>query len=380
MAIIRARMVEVVHGGREEAGKSLERRERPSRRPVYGRGRPTRRVGAVLGAVRGAISWISWRRDRAGAIVRDGAAVLSGWLRAARQGSAAVAGCGRVRLRAFSEEPIDAQQHISTVLPTMVRVRAVVRLDVHQVRAQSRQVEVEAIGMQALDEVASLEDLDEEARLEWQSGCTQRAVSMQSVAIRMHSKGRRHAIRGVRHALTRQWPLDAVSSAHTSYVQSSTASPSSIAAEAHAALDGFPIQAGAAAAVVTALKPFTLKPFTLKPFTLKPAELPALEPELISSDLLGSPLISPDEPELVPSCTGAGRSGLPKGLSGLMRKGNGAPGGVCGLGPADSADFADSADLCLARAGRDQPNALGVRGGMLAEPPSLAFAECGRRA
>ena len=256
MAIVRARMVEVMHGRREEAGKGLERRERPTRRPVCGRGRPTRRVGAVLGAVRGAISWISWRRDRAGAIVRDGAAVLSGWLRAARQGSAAVAGCGRVRLRAFGKEPIDAQQHVSTVLPTMVRVRAVVRLDVHQVRAQSRQVEVEAIGMQALDEVASLEDLDEEARLEWQSGCTQRAVSMQS--------------RGRRHALTRQWPLDAVSSAHTSYVQSSTASPSSTAADSHAALDGFPIQAGAAAAVVTALKP---------------AELPALEPELIPSDL-----------------------------------------------------------------------------------------------
>jgi len=90
--------------------------------------------------------------------------------------------------------------------------------------------------------------------------------------------------------------LDAVSSAHTSYVQSSTASPSSTAADAHADLDGFPIQAGAAAAVVTALKPFTLKPFTLKP-----AELPALEPELIPSDLLGSPLISPDEPELIPS-------------------------------------------------------------------------------
>ena len=107
----------------------------------------------------------------------------------------------------------------------------------------------------------------------WQSGCTQTAVSMQS-------RGRWHAIRGVRHALTRQWPLDAVSSAHTSYVQSSTASPSSTAADAHAALDGFPIQAGAAAAVVTALKPFTLKPFTLKP-----AELPALEPELIPSDL-----------------------------------------------------------------------------------------------
>ena len=127
----------------------------------------------------------------------------------------------------------------------------------------------------------------------WQSGCTQRAVSMQS--------------RGRRHALTRQWPLDAVSSAHTSYVQSSTASPSSTAADAHADLDGFPIQAGAAldgspiqagaaAAVVTALKPFTLKPFTLKP-----AELPALEPELIPSDLLGSPLISPDEPELISS-------------------------------------------------------------------------------
>jgi len=96
--------------------------------------------------------------------------------------------------------------------------------------------------------------------------------------------------------LARQWPLAAVSSAHTSYVQSSTASPSSTAADAHAALDGFPIQAGAAAAVVTALKPFTLKPFTLKP-----AELPALEPELIPSDLLGSPLISPDEPELIPS-------------------------------------------------------------------------------
>jgi len=63
-----------------------------------------------------------------------------------------------------------------------------------------------------------------------------------------------------------------------------------------------------------------------------------------------------------------------------VRKGTGAPGGVCGLGPADSADFADSADLGLARAGRVQPNALGVRGGMLAEPPSLAFAECGRRA
>ena len=69
--------------------------------------------------------------------------------------------------------------------------------------------------------------------------------------------------------------MDAVSSAHTSYVQSSTASPSSTAADSHAALDGFPIQAGAAAAVVTALKPFTLNP----------AELPALEPELIPSDL-----------------------------------------------------------------------------------------------
>ena len=107
-------------------------------------------------------------------------AVLSGWLRAAWQGSGAVAECGRVRLSAFSKEPIDAQQHVSTVLPTMVCVRAVMRLDVHQVRAQSRQVEVEAIGMQALDEVASLEDLDEEARLEWQSACTQRAISMQS--------------------------------------------------------------------------------------------------------------------------------------------------------------------------------------------------------
>ena len=146
-----------------------------------------------------------------------------------------------------------------------------------------------------------LEDLDEEARLEWQSACTQRAISMQSLAIRMHLKGRQHAIRGrqhairgrqhairgrqhaisgVRHALTRQWPLDAVSSAHTSYVQSSTASPSSTAADAHATLDGLPIQAGAAAAVVTALKP---------------AECPL-------------------EPELIPSCTDAGRSGLPRGL------------------------------------------------------------------
>ena len=148
--------------------------------------------------------------------------------------------------------------------------------------------------------------------------------------------------------------MDAVSSAHTSYVQSSTASPSSPAADAHATLDGLPVQAGAAAAVVTALKP---------------AEAPTLEPELI------------------PSCTDSDRSGLPQGRSGLMRgrsglmpKGTGAPGGVCGLEPADTADFADSEDLCLARAGRVQPNALGMRDGMLAEPLSLAFAECGRRA
>ena len=86
-----------------------------------------------------------------------------------------------MRLSAFGKEPIDTQQHVSTVLPIMVRVRAVVRLDMHQVRAQFRQVEVEAIGMQSLDEVASLEDLEEEARLEWQSACTQKAISMQSV-------------------------------------------------------------------------------------------------------------------------------------------------------------------------------------------------------
>ena len=119
------------------------------------------------------------------------------------------------------------------------------------------------------------------------------------MAISMHSKGHQHAIPGNQdalkgpsacnpwpsacnqwRALTRQWPLDAVSSAHTSYVQSSTASPSSTAADAHATLDGLPIQAGAAAAVVTALKP---------------AECPL-------------------EPELIPSCTDAGRSGLPRGL------------------------------------------------------------------
>ena len=41
MAVIRAWMVEVVHGGRKEAGKGLERRERPTGRPVYGRWRPT---------------------------------------------------------------------------------------------------------------------------------------------------------------------------------------------------------------------------------------------------------------------------------------------------------------------------------------------------
>ena len=125
-----------------------------------------------------------------------------------------------MRLSAFGKEPIDTQQHVSTVLPIMVRVRAVVRLDMHQVRAQFRQVEVEAIGMQSLDEVASLENLEEEARLEWQSACTQRALSMHSgriskkrlawngnqhalkrqsactqKAISMHSKGNQHAIR-----------------------------------------------------------------------------------------------------------------------------------------------------------------------------------------
>ena len=41
MTVIRAWMVEVVHGGRKEAGKGLERRERPTGRPVYGRWRPT---------------------------------------------------------------------------------------------------------------------------------------------------------------------------------------------------------------------------------------------------------------------------------------------------------------------------------------------------
>ena len=170
-----------------------------------------------------------------------------------------------MRLSAFGKEPIDTQQHVSTVLPIMVRVRAVVRLDMHQVRAQFRQVEVEAIGMQSLDEVASLEDLEEEARLEWQSACTQRALSMHSGRIskkRLAWNGNQHALKrqsacnpcGVRHAimrqshavigcmqhaLTRQWPLAAVSSAQTSYVQSSTASgPSSPAADSHATLDG----------------------------------------------------------------------------------------------------------------------------------------------
>ena len=41
MTVIRAWMVEVVHGGRKEASKGLERRERPTGRPVYGRWRPT---------------------------------------------------------------------------------------------------------------------------------------------------------------------------------------------------------------------------------------------------------------------------------------------------------------------------------------------------
>ena len=103
-----------------------------------------------------------------------------------------------MRLSAFGKEPIDTQQHVSTVLPIMVRVRAVVRLDMHQVRAQFRHVEVEAIGMQSLDEVASLEDLEEEARLEWQSACTQvgsRRRGSPGMAISMHSKGTQHALR-----------------------------------------------------------------------------------------------------------------------------------------------------------------------------------------
>ena len=53
--------------------------------------------------------------------------------------------------------------------------------------------------MQSLDEVASLEDLEEEARLEWQSACTQRALSMHSGRIskkRLAWNGNHHALKG----------------------------------------------------------------------------------------------------------------------------------------------------------------------------------------